>query len=179
MPDNKGNLFLFEAIELRDEYDRQIKIIENLLGIRDSERSGMRFYSDNDIEGKEPVEGFCPKDFTEKLKKMQSKRIKLNHAIQMANFETEIDYNGEKISIAEALEVRKNLLANNKTVAGRVVDSAYKRITHKEERDIVHEPKHSFSKSYENFQDNLKELRGLINQIHMANHQSVVKFKDE
>ena len=133
MPDNKGNLFLFEAIELWNEYDRHISLIENLLGDHESKRSGMRLYSNNDIEEKEPVEGFYPKDFTEKLKRMQSKRIKLNHAIQMANFETEIDYNGEKISIAEALEVRKNLLANNKAVAGRVVDSAYKRITHKEE----------------------------------------------
>lgn len=179
MPDNKGNLFLFEAIELRNEYDRHIGLIENLLGAHESKRSGMRLYSDNGTEEKEPAEGFSPKDFMEKLKTMQSKRIKLNHAIQKANFETEIDYNGEKISIAEALEVRKNLLANNKAVDGRVVDSAYKRITHKEERDIVHEPKHSFSKSYELFQNNLKELRKLINRIHTANHRSVVKFKDE
>jgi hypothetical protein len=179
MPDNKGNLFLFEAIELRNEYDRHIRLIENLLNTHDSERSGMRLYSNNGIEEKEPVEGFYPKDFTEKLKKIQSKRIKLNHAIQMANFETEIDYNGEKISIAEALEVRKTLLSNNKAVADRVVDSAYKRITHKEERDIVHEPRHSFAKSYEGFQGSLKELRKLINRIHTANHQSTVKFKDE
>ena len=45
--------------------------------------------------------------------------------------------------------------------------------------DIVHEPKHSFSKSYESVQNNLKELRQLVNRIHTANHQSVVKFKDE
>ncbi|MCI5118917.1 MAG: hypothetical protein D3913_13400 [Candidatus Electrothrix sp. LOE1_4_5] len=179
MPDKKGNLFLFEAIELRNEYDRHIQLMENLLNDHESKRSGMRYYAENGIEEKEPVEGFSPKDFMEKLKKMQSKRIKLNHAIQIANFETEIDYNDEKISIAEALEIRKNLLANNQAVAGRVVDSAYKRITHKEERDIVHEPKHSFLKSYESFQNNLKEVGKLVNRIHTANHRSVVKFKDE
>lgn len=179
MPDNKGNLFLFEAIELRSEYDRHIRLMENLLGVHNSESLRAGYYSDNGSEEKEPAQGFCPKECMEKLKKMQSKRIKLNYAMQMANLETEIDYNGEKISIAEALEVRKNLLANNKAVTGRVLDSAYKRIIHKEERDIVHEPKHSFFKSYENFQNNLNVLRKLINRIHTANHQSVVKFKDE
>jgi hypothetical protein len=32
MPDEKGNLYLFEAIELRKEYDRRIKLLEQLLG---------------------------------------------------------------------------------------------------------------------------------------------------
>jgi hypothetical protein len=32
MPDKKGNLYLFEAIELRKEYDRRIKLLEHLLG---------------------------------------------------------------------------------------------------------------------------------------------------
>lgn len=180
MPDNKGNLYLFEAVELRNEYDRHIKLIENLLGLEESQSKEMRFYRDTTgVEEKEPAAGFNPKELEEKLKKLQTKRIKLNQAIQMANFETEIDYNGEKISIAEALEIRKNLLADIKAIAQRITDSAYKRIIHKEERDIVHEPKHSFPKTYEDFQNNLTKLRQIINQTHMVNHQSTVNFKDE
>jgi len=29
MPDDKGNLYLFEAIELRNEYDRNIKLLKS------------------------------------------------------------------------------------------------------------------------------------------------------
>jgi len=71
--------------------------------------------------------------------------------------------------------------SNNKTDAmhQRVQDSAYKRVIHKEERDIVHEPKHSFQKMYEDFQNNLRTLRDVINQIHLVNHKTTVSFKDE
>lgn len=30
MQDKKGNLYLYEAIELRSEYDRHIKLTENI-----------------------------------------------------------------------------------------------------------------------------------------------------
>ena len=55
----------------------------------------------------------------------------------------------------------------------------HKQVNHKEERDIVHEPKQSFQKSYDEFQNSLTRLRQLNNQIHVANHENVVKFKDE
>lgn len=165
MPDNKGNLYLFEAVELRNEYDRHIKLIERLLGFDDEES--------------EPVDGFNPKELEDRLKKLKSKRIKLNQAIQLSNYETEIEYDGEKISIAEALEIRKSLIDDNKILAQRVTDSAYKRVIHKEERDIILEPKYSFVKTYDDFQNTLKRLRQLITHIHIANHQNIVKFKDE
>ena len=31
MPDKKNNLFIYEAIELRQEYDKHIKVLENLI----------------------------------------------------------------------------------------------------------------------------------------------------
>lgn len=33
MPDNKGNLYLYEAIELRGEHDQHIGLLEGLLGL--------------------------------------------------------------------------------------------------------------------------------------------------
>ncbi len=177
MPDKKGNLHLFEAIELRNEYDRHIKLMESLIGESPTKRD--RLFHSSDGEEKEPSAEFDQKELEERLKKLQTKRIKLNQAIQMANFKAQIDYEGEKISLAEALEVRKNLLADNEAVSQRVLDSAYKRVIHKEERDIVHEPKHSFQKTYEEFQNNLRKLRLVVDQIHIVNHETTVNFKDE
>jgi len=177
MPDKKGNLYLFEAVELRNDYDRHIKLIEDL--VEESPAKRERFFHSSDGEGKEPSGEFDRKELEERLKRLKTKRIKLNQAIQMANFEAQIDYDGEKISLAEALEVRKNLLADHEAISQRVVDSAYKRVIHKEERDIVHEPKHSFQRTYEDFQNNLKKIRHVVNQIHSINHEVIVKFRDE
>ncbi len=177
MPDEKGHLYVFEAIELRNEYDRHIKLLEQVLQAEQPERE--RWMARTDEGEKEPAGEFDPKTIEEKLKKLQTKRVKLNQAIQVSNFESQIAYQGEEVSLAEALELRKNLFADLTALKQRVTESAYKRIVHKEERDIVHEPRHSFSKSYEDYQDKLHTLRQLITGIHRANHVNTVKFKDE
>jgi len=177
MPDDKGNLYLFEAIELRNEYDRQIKLLEKLVE-GDQDKSD-RFFHNKDEEEREPASDFNQKELEEELKKLQIKRVKLNQAIQAANFKYQIDYDGEKISIAEALEIRKNLLTDIEAISQRVINSAYKRIIHKEERDIVHEPKHSFKQIYDNYQNNIRKLRDIVNQIHIVSHRNTVNFKEE
>ena len=113
------------------------------------------------------------------LKKLKVKRVKLNQAIQSANFKYQIDYDGEKISIAEALEIRKNLLKDIEAISQRVTSSAYKRILHKEKRDIVHEPKHSFKQVYDSYCSNLRIIRTVITQIHIINLGSIIDFKEE
>ena len=178
MPDERGNLYLFEAVELRNEYDRHIKLLQGLTEESDSKRDSFSF-SKRDNEDREPTADFEQKELEEKLKKLQTKRVKLNQEIQIANFKAQIDYNGEKISIAESLEVRKNLIADREAISQRVLNSAYKRVIHKEKRDIVHKPKRPFKKGYEEFQDSLKKLRQVVNQIHIVNHTAVVNFKDE
>ena len=114
-----------------------------------------------------------------KLKKLETKRLKLNMAIQSTNFASTIDFDGEQISITEALEIRKKLQAEFDNKSKSVTDSAYKQITHKEKRDIEHQPKDSFCETYEDFQNSLIQLRQLTNKIHLANHASVTNFKDE
>ena len=164
MPDEKGNVYVFEAIELRNEYDRHIKLLEQLVAGEQTKREGLFHRSDE--EKREPTSEFEQHVIEERLKKLQTKRVKLNQAIQVANFQYQIEYQGEQISLAEALELRKNLLADLNAKSQRVQDSAYKRIIHKEERDIVHEPRHSFHQSYEDFQNTLRRLRHLVTQIH-------------
>ncbi|MCK4311167.1 MAG: hypothetical protein KAW88_00350 [Candidatus Cloacimonetes bacterium] len=177
MPDKKENLYLFEAIELRNEYDRHIKLLEKL--IKGDLNKSDRFFHNRDEEEKEPVSDFNQKELEEKLKKIQTKRVKLNQAIQVANFKYQIDYEGEKISIAEALEIRKNLLTDIEEISERVINSAYKRIIHKEERDIVHEPKFPFKQIYENYQNKIRKIKDIVTRIHIVNHRSVVNFREE
>jgi lysyl-tRNA synthetase class I len=177
MPDSKENLYLFEAIVLRNEYDRYTKLLEKL--IEGEQKNTDKFFSRGDEEERESASDFSQQELEEELGKLKTRRVKLNQAIQTANFKYQIDYEGEKISIAEALEIRKNLLADTETISQRVINSAYKRIIHKEERDIVHEPKHSFKQVYDIFRDNIKKLRAIVIQIHNVNFISVVNFREE
>jgi len=175
MPDKKGNLYLYEAIELRNEYDRHVELLEGLLGSESSKRRGL-FNDDN--EDKDPAADFDQKETEDRLKKLQTKRVKLNQEIQKTNFGTQIECEGKEISIAEALEVRKNLLGDIKALAARVEKSSYRRVIHKEGRDIVQEPRHKFTETYREYQDILRHLRSLVNQVHAANHSATVNYKD-
>ena len=175
MVDEQGNLYLYEAIELRNEYDRHIGLLQGLMG-EPSTRRGL--FNGNDEE-KEPATDFNPKDTEDKLKKLQTKRVKLNQEIQESNFGVKIDCEGENISIAEALVLRKNLLADLNAIAARVEKSSFRRVIHKEGRDIYQEPRHKFDETYKEYQKCLKQLRRLVNQIHAVNHTATVKFKDE
>lgn len=175
MPDKKGKLYLYEAVELRNEYDRHVELLEGLLGESLKKRG---LFNDGD-EDKNPAADFDQKEIEEKLKKLQTKRVKLNQEIQRTNFETQIKHEGNGISIAEALEVRKNLLGDIKAVSGRAEKSSYVRVIHKEGRDIVQEPRHKFTDAYKEYQDSIRRLRNLVNQVHAANHSATVNYKDE
>ncbi|MEW6586157.1 MAG: hypothetical protein AB1442_11170 [Nitrospirota bacterium] len=176
MPDKKGNLYLYEAIELRNEYDRHVEMLEGLLGFESSRKRGL---FNNDDEDKNPAADFDLKETENRLKNLQTKRVKLNQEIQKTNFGTQIEYEGKGISLAEALEVRKNLLGDIKALAARVEKSSFKRVIHKEGRDIVQEPRDRFTETYKEYQERLLHLRSLVNQVHEANHSATVVYKDE
>lgn len=176
MADKKRNLYLYEAIELRSEYDNHIALLGELLGGSAQKRTG---FFDKDDENKDPAADFNQEEIRNTLKKLQTKRVTLNQEIQKTNFNTQIAYEGSQISISQALEVRKNLLNDIKAIAARVEKSSYRRVIHKEGRDIVQEPRHRFTEVYREYQDSLRQLRRLVTQIHAANHSAIVKFKDE
>ena len=85
----------------------------------------------------------------------------------------------DSISIAEALELRKNIIEDIETVENRTTTAAYCTVIHKEERDITEQPKYSFKDSYEKYLNTVERLRKIENLIHTANHINTVKFKDE
>lgn len=177
MPDEKKNLYLFESIELRKEYDRRIKLMEELLAEEDNGNDGL--FRSREEDEKEPAPGFDAKKIEMELKKLKVKRMKLNQAIQEANFKYHIDINGESITIAEALDVRKNLLDDLKSISRRVIGSAYKRIIYKEKRDIVKNPRQPFQKAYDSYADTIDKIRDIVISIHIANHKNIVAFKEE
>ena len=82
MPDEKGNLVLFEAIELRKEYDRRIKLLEQLIGGEQGKQA--RLFQRNDEEKREPSADLDLGKMEENLRSIQTRRVKLNQAIQLA-----------------------------------------------------------------------------------------------
>ena len=99
MPDKKGNLYLYEAIELRNEYDRHVELLEGLLGGKSSKKRGL---FNNDDEDEDPAADFDQKEIEDRLKKLQSKRVKLNQEIQKTNFGTQIEFDGKEICVQQS-----------------------------------------------------------------------------
>jgi len=177
MPDENKNLYLFEAIELRKEYDCRIKLMEELLAEENNGNEGL--FSSREEDEKEPAPGFDAKKIEMGLKNQKIKRMKLNQAVQEANFKYQIELDGESITIAEALDLRKNLLEDLKSISRKVIGSAYKRIIHKEKRDIVKNPRQPFQKTYDSYTDTIEKIRDIITSIHIANHNNIVTFREE
>src|SRR4030067_2538253 len=105
MPNTKGDLYIHEAVALRNEYDNHIGLLKKLLSEPEGKRGGL--LSRDTGETRQPVEDFNQANFEDMLKKLQTKRLKLNQEIQTANFTTKFDFEGNSASIAEALEIRK------------------------------------------------------------------------
>lgn len=130
-------------------------------------------------EEKKPASDFKIKEIEDKKKKTQTKRIKLNQAIQTVYFNNTFEYDGENISIAEALEIRKHLNSDLDLIKKHVLESAFKRVIHKEERDIVYEPKQPFKEKLVEYHLSLKRFRELLLKIHVINHECSIAFKEE
>ena len=175
MPDEKNNLFIYEAIELRQEYDKHIKVLENLI----EEKRGKRDFLSREEDELRPAKDFDVKLIQEKLQKLQTKRVKLNQELQLTNLKTTLNYDGNEITLSEALEIKKNLIKDITILSDKLNESAYVKIIHKEERDIIKEPKQKFNDVYQNYENFLKKVRKLNQEIHRINHTEAVNFKDE
>ncbi len=176
MPDDNGKLYLYEALELRGTYDREIRLLGRLIKPEEGRRGG--FLADRDSTELRPVPGFDLADAEARLKGLKTKRLKLNEAIQVANFRAEIPFDGEPVSLARALELRKALIQDLDQLAERAQEAAYVRIIHKEERDIEKVPPRLFADAYADYEEALERLRALVVALHRANHEVTVTFRD-
>lgn len=176
MPDKDGNLYLYEALELRSEYRSRIETLKNILPENFKWGTGMYGNNKSDYE---PVDEFGVKKFEDKIKTLEKKQRLLNNAIQACNFNNYIKVNGEEMSIAEALNLRKATNEKIGELASKLIKSAYKRIEHKEDRDIEKKPSNSFTEVYEELSDKRKLFRELNRKIRKVGYELTVDFKDE
>ena len=177
MTENK-KLFLYEALELRAEYDGRIKTIKDCLP--ETRRNRDRFSLTREDDGKRrPSPDFDVTDTRNQLRKLEVKRRKLNSAIQRANFNHRIEFDGELINLNEALEARKGLNVKIGELHTQVVNSAYQRIIYKEGRDIVEENELSYTECVNDLERARLDFRALNRKLRKASFEKLVDYTDE
>lgn len=178
MPDEKNNLYLFEAIELRSEYDARIKTLSSLLP-ENRESGGYFSRKNSEYDVEKPVDDFDVEKTRNEIKTLRTKRRKLNNEIQKTNFNRTIKVGENTLTLAEALELRKQINEDIKELANQLKESAYAKVIYKEERDIVKKPKRNFTEVEKELEEKRILFRNINRGLHRANHEYRVNFKDE
>lgn len=177
MPNKSGKLFLFEALELLKEYDKHIDLLKELL-----EKNSMELTEGNSYRVRESAhinyeKKFDAKKIKNKLNELENKKLFLNQEIQMANFKTKIDYEGENISLSSALNKKESLNLKITYLRKMLFITGFKVIVYKEGRDVVFESKYSFENIYNQYNEHKNRIKKLTNDIHNASHKNIVNIK--
>jgi hypothetical protein len=178
MADKKNNLYLYEAIELRAEYDARIKALKSLLPEAKENRGRLSFGRDDEVK-RRPVDGFSVDEARAEMQKIEFKKRKLNTAIQRANFDNKVTISGREMSLAEALDLRKAVNEQLGELSAQLVASAYERVIYKEDRDIVERPEIEYAKVWKSLEDKRLLFRELNRKLRAAAYEIAVDFKDE
>lgn len=178
MPDKKNKLFLFEAFELRAEFDARLKTLKDCLPESKQSRGRLSF-GVNEEGVRRPSPDFDIALARQSLRKMEFKRRKINSAIQQANFNHFIEFEGDSINLNEALEVRKALNEQIGELHQQTVSSAYQRIIYKEGRDIVEENQVSYRECSEKLEQARVSFRNLNRLLRRSSFETTVDFQDE
>ncbi len=174
----KRKLFIYEALELRSEYDARIKTFKDTLPETKQNRDRL-FLSRDDDGRRRPCSDFDMTEVRRQLLKLEVKRRKLNSAIQQANFNSQVEYRGESINLNEALETRKSLNDQIGELHTQVVNSAYEKVIYKEGRDIVEENELSYTNSVNDLDYARLAFRELNRKLRKASFETLVQFEDE
>jgi len=174
----KNKLHLYEALELRSEYDARIKTFKDCLPESRQNRD-RSFYSWEDSVRHRPAPDFDVTDARWQLRKLEVKRRKLNTAIQQANFDKRIEFRGESINLNEALEARKELNEQIGELHSQVVNSASQRVIYKEGRDIVEKNELSYTECVNDLESARLAFRNLNRKLRKATFETLIKFEDE
>ena len=177
MTEARQTIRLYEALELRGEYDARIKTLRDCLP--ETRKNRDLFSRREDEFSRRPAPGFSVSGARDQLRALEFKRRKLNSAIQRANFEHRIEHGGDDLSLTEALETRKALNDRLGELHTQVVDSAYERVLHKEERDIVEENELPYDDCRTRLDEGRVEFRRLNRQIRAASFEVEVEYADE
>ena len=178
MPDSDKKLLIYEALELRSEYDAQIETLRKCLPeSRNSSRAS--FLERGDGGTYRPADGVDPSELRREIRALEHKRHKLNAAIQAANFTNTVHLGGEEVTLAEALELRKAANTRVGELSSQLVRSAAVRIVHKEDRDIEEAPDVTFGDARRQLQEAREEFRRLNRALREASYRVAVDFTDE
>lgn len=177
MKDKKKTLYLYEALELRSEYDARIKTLKDCLPESKQNRDRFSFTRDDGI--RRPSPDFDVASARKDLRKIEIKRRKLNSSIQRANFNHFITFNGDSINLSEALEMRKALNEQIGEFHNQVVTSSYQRVIYKEGRDIVEENEISYADAVKNLEQARLAFRELNRKLRLASFETLADFQDE
>jgi hypothetical protein len=174
----KRKLYLYEALELRAEFDARIKTLKNCLP--ETRQNRDKFIFSRDDEGmRRPSADFDLAEARRKLRKLETKRRKLNSAIQKTNFDYHIDFASESINLSEALETRKGLSERIGELHTQLINSAYQKVIYKEGRDIVEESEIPYTECVENLEEARLAFRELNRKLRLASFEATVDFEDE
>jgi len=177
MKDKKKTLYLYEALELRSEYDARIKTLKDCLPESKQNRDRFSFTRDDGI--RRPSPDFDAASARNELRKIENKRRKLNSSIQQANFNHFINFNRDSINLSEALEMRKALNEQIGEFHNQVVTSSYQKVIYKEGRDIVEENEISYTDAVKNLEQARLAFRELNRKLRLASFETLTDFQDE
>jgi hypothetical protein len=177
MPDKNGDIYLYEALELRAEYQARIASLKALLPERQQSERGFLRREDN--ERREPADGFDPGNTRERIRKLEYKGRKLNAAVQKVNLANEIDVGGDTMSLAEALELRKGVSQELAELQKMLEKAAYRKVIYKEERNIVEEPAESFPEVSRRLEERRLLFRRLNRELRKASFTITIPFQDK
>jgi predicted ATP-dependent endonuclease of OLD family len=175
MPNKKNKLYIYEALELRGEYKSRIKTLKKLLP--EGANNNMRFGASSSRY--EPVESLDVKKVREDIKTLEYKLRKLNNALQLANFQNKIEADGEKISIADALSLRKSTNENIKNKTNQLQNAAYKKVIYKENRNIEETSDLNYKEIKKQLEKERLLFRELNRKLRDVSFKIVIDFKDE
>ena len=103
----------------------------------------------------------------------------IEFAVQRANFNHVIDFNGEALNLSEALETRKALNEQIGEFHNQVVASSCQKVIYKEGRDIVEDSEISYADAIKNLEQTRLAFRELNRKLRLASFQTSVDFQDE
>jgi hypothetical protein len=178
MADNGKRLRIYEALELRSEYDATIETLRKCLPeSRGASRTS--FLERVETGTYRPAEGFDPSEVRSEIRTIEHKRHKLNAAIQAANFNNTLSVDGEKLTLAEVLELRKASNVRVGELSNQLTRSAFVRVTHKEDRDIEEAPDVAYPDARRELDEERSKFRRLNRALREASFRVAVDFTDE
>lgn len=178
MPDEKMRLFLFEALELRSEYDARIKTLRACLPEFKKNRERFSFSSRDDVR-LQPSMDFDVNRARKQVQALENKKRRLNSAIQEANFDYQVQFQGDTINLNEALELRKGLNEALGELHTLVINASVQRVIYREGRDILEPNEISFTETSKEIEETRQLFRELNRKIRQASFTVTVEFRDE